>query len=132
MLGEYNHVVRYKEAYWWEKHVWMVMEYVPGIAISKIPSSSWTYQSVLSTLHQLISILSYFQRKKICHGDFLYSNLFITVKNPTVIVLDFGLAHLMLSSSTSMKRTDKDRFRYTSECKDLVKLVEMAKYLNSA
>ena len=43
--------------------------------------------------------------------------------------LDFGLSHKLLPSDSSMKRSHRDRFRFTSECKDLQKLKEIARYL---
>lgn len=70
-----------------------------------------------------------FQRLKICHGDFLFSNIFITIDRPRIVILDFGLSHKMLPADSSMKRSHRDRFRFTSEFKDLIKLKEIARYL---
>lgn len=53
--GDNAHIVKYKEAYFWEHQVWMVMDYVPGIAISKIPSRFWSSSAVIQVLLQLTS-----------------------------------------------------------------------------
>ena len=90
------------------RDLFLVMEYLEGYPLSRVPMPEVEAKWLLEIIQQVCAALGVAHEKGIVHRDLKPDNIFITPKagaKDVVKVLDFGIAKLMEDSNESMDLT---------------------------
>jgi serine/threonine-protein kinase SRK2 len=87
-------IVEFKTSFQTEDHLCIVMEYVDGGDLHGVISKHTVIpeETVKSYMMQMMDILEYLHKSKICHKDIKLENLLVTENGNTIKLCDFGFA----------------------------------------
>ncbi|XP_067934486.1 serine/threonine-protein kinase 10-like isoform X2 [Watersipora subatra] len=90
----HNNIVGIKEAYFFDDHLWLYIEFCEGGAIDSIMvdlEKSLTEQQIQYVAHELCTALDYLHNHKVVHRDLKAGNILLTIDGQ-VRLADFGVS----------------------------------------